>query len=152
MKKIFLLFLSSFLFYAFFTLDTRASAAIKENSKDKVVKINERLFIAQTNDIYMNAEDYLGKTISYEGIYKTVNNEDSGEILHFVIRYGPGCCAYDAEAGFEVVWDKEWPQDDDWCEVTGVLEQYKADGQPFLRLALTSLKVLKKRGMERVKM
>ena len=63
MKKIFLLFLSSFLFYAFFTLDTRVSAAIKENSRNKAIKINERLFIAQTNDIYMNAEDYLSAEI-----------------------------------------------------------------------------------------
>jgi uncharacterized membrane protein YcgQ (UPF0703/DUF1980 family) len=113
-----------------------------------LVEIKEKMFIAQSNDIYLNAEDYLGKTIKYEGIFKSIYWEAEDETYYFVIRYGPGCCGYDGEAGFEVTWDGEWPQDDDWCEAVGVLEQYEIDGLPYLRLSLTSLTVLNERGAE----
>lgn len=113
-----------------------------------VVEISERLFIAQTNDIYINTEDYLGKTIKYEGIFKTMFWPQGAKNIAYVIRYGPGCCGYDGEAGLEVVWDGEWPKEDDWCEVVGVLEEYEVDGYPYLRLALSSLTVLQQRGAE----
>jgi uncharacterized membrane protein YcgQ (UPF0703/DUF1980 family) len=113
-----------------------------------VVEISERLFIAQTNDIYINTEDYLGKTIKYEGIFKTMYWPEENETFYYVIRYGPGCCGYDGEAGFEVSWDGEWPEEDAWCEAVGVLEAYEMNGWQYLRLALSSLTVLEERGAE----
>lgn len=115
---------------------------------DDTVVISEKLFIAQTNDIYINTADYLGKTISYEGLFKATYWEGLNQNYYYVIRYGPGCCGYDGEAGFEVVWDQGWPEEDDWCMVTGVLETYTEEGQEYLRLALTSLTVLDERGAE----
>ena len=115
---------------------------------DDAVVISEKLFIAQTNDIYINTEDYLGKTIRYEGIFKTAYWEESDTTYYFVIRYGPGCCGYDGEAGFEVAWSGDWPEEDDWCEATGILELYEEDGIEFLRLQLTGLTVLETRGAE----
>lgn len=118
-----------------------------------VIEIKERLFIAQTNDIYLNGYDYLGRTIKYEGIFKEMEYLSLDITVLYVIRYGPGCCGYDGEAGFEVYWEDEtaqWPNEDDWCEVTGVLEEYERNGLRFLRLRLTSLKVLDTRGAEYV--
>ena len=113
-----------------------------------VVEISERLFIAQTNDIYINTEDYLGKTIQYEGIFKTMYWPEEEETYYYVIRYGPGCCGYDGEAGFEVTWEGEWPEEDDWCEAVGILEIYEINGLKYLRLVLSSLTVLEERGAE----
>jgi uncharacterized membrane protein YcgQ (UPF0703/DUF1980 family) len=117
---------------------------------DNLVEISEKLFIAQTNDIYINTDDYLGKTIKYEGLFKSMYWPEAGKDIHFVIRYGPGCCGYDGEAGFQVAWDGEWPKEDDWCEAVGVLELYEVKGLQYLRLALTSLTVLDERGAEYV--
>lgn len=119
--------------------------AIEKPTGD-LVEISERLFIAQTNDIYINADDYLGKTIKYEGIFKT--SEWEGQPLYYVIRYGPGCCGYDGEAGFEIVWEGPMPEEDDWTEAIGVLESYDEDGYSYLRLRLSSLTVLEVRGEE----
>ena len=113
-----------------------------------VVEISERLFIAQTNDIYINTADYLGKTIKYEGLFKTMYWPDEDETYRYVIRYGPGCCGYDGEAGFEVYWDGDWPEEDAWCEVVGVLELYEINGLKYPRLVLSSLTVLEERGAE----
>ena len=116
-----------------------------------VVQIREKMFIAQTNDIYVNKKDYLGKTIKYEGIFKTTVWETGGKEYCNVVRFGPGCCGFDAPVGFEVDWNKDYPKENDWVEAVGVLEEYRDNkGYKYLRLALTSLNVLDKRGEEKV--
>ena len=126
--------------------------ATGKKSADDVVEIKEKMFIAQTNEIYINTKDYIGKTIIYEGIFHEAGLWDNGKKYCYVIRYGPGCCPGDVSAaGFEVVWDKDYPKHNDWVKAEGVLEQYDDNGIPALRLALKSLTVLDKRGKEKVK-
>jgi len=141
------------------SISVSQSAAKKKSIQDRsnvVVEIKEKMFIAQTNDIYINKNDYLGKTIKYEGIFDTSMWRGNGKIYRFVIRLGPGCCPGDnSAAGFEVVWDgdnsgKPYPKKNDWVEAAGILHEYDDDGIPSLRLALTSLTVLSKRGKEKV--
>ena len=129
---------------------TQISLAAAVGTSGSEVVIGDKLFVAQTNDIYLNAEDYFGKTIRYEGIFKQAMWSETEDMLSYVIRYGPGCCGYDGEVGFEVVWDGTWPEEDAWCEAIGVLEVYEQDGRAYLRMALSSLKVLEQRGMEYV--
>ncbi|MDR1315945.1 MAG: metal ABC transporter permease, partial [Spirochaetales bacterium] len=64
----------------------------------EVIEIREKMFIAQTNEIYLNAEDYLGKTIRFEGVFR--HEQYEGQPYRYVFRYGPGCCGYDGNAGF----------------------------------------------------
>jgi len=125
------------------------SCARKENTD--IVEIGDKMFIAQVNDIYLNADDYLGKTIKLEGVFKQSTGE---EPYYFVIRYGPGCCGNDGLVGFEVAWDKEkakpYPADDSWVEAEGVLKYYEEQGFQLSYIDLTSLNVLAKRGAENV--
>jgi uncharacterized membrane protein YcgQ (UPF0703/DUF1980 family) len=118
----------------------------------EIIEIKEKMFIAQTNDVYLNAEDYLGKTIKLEGLFK--QDDGYGKTYSFVIRYGPGCCGYDGTAGFEVAWTNEknrkYPAVDSWVEATGVLKTYQEDSMQYLYLDLASLNVLSKRGAETV--
>jgi zinc transport system permease protein len=123
-----------------------------EGAGQSTLEIKEKMFIAQINDVYLNPEDYLGRTINLEGLFKA---EQYGEQTYcFVIRYGPGCCGNDGNAGFEVAWDNQEPAEgsypvvDDWVEATGVLRTYEEDGYPYLYLALSSLDVLDTRGEE----
>jgi uncharacterized membrane protein YcgQ (UPF0703/DUF1980 family) len=120
------------------------------------IEIKEKLFIAQTNDIYLNAEDYMGKTIKLEGLFKSVQYEGEHSSYCFVLRYGPGCCGNDGSAGFEVAWETRqeegdkapYPDIDEWVEAVGTLKTYEEDGYPYLYLALSSLNVLDERGAE----
>jgi len=132
------------------TSDTSADNTKAGEIAGDVIEIKENLFIAQTNDIYLNTEDYLGKTIKYEGLFKYFPSEDEVNTYYYVIRYGPGCCGYDSTAGFEVIWNGEYPEQDEWVEAIGVLETYEENGRPYLRLQLTSLTVLEERGVEYV--
>jgi uncharacterized membrane protein YcgQ (UPF0703/DUF1980 family) len=116
-----------------------------------IIEIREKMFLAETNEIYLNVEDYLGKTIRYEGFFDQFTNNETRKTYCVVIRNGPGCCpGVDNTVGFEVFWDKGWPNRNDWVEATGVLESYKddADGREYPRLRLSSLKRLPVRGAD----
>jgi uncharacterized membrane protein YcgQ (UPF0703/DUF1980 family) len=125
-----------------------------EVSGDNILEIKEKMFISQVNDIYLNTEDYLGKTIKLQGLFKEEQPYE-GDPYCFVLRYGPGCCGYDGNVGFEIKWDKSraqpYPKVDSWIETTGILKQYEEDGYAqYLYLDLISLNVLNKRGAETV--
>jgi uncharacterized membrane protein YcgQ (UPF0703/DUF1980 family) len=135
----------------FFTISCTKA---KENriSDDGVLVIKEKMFIAQINDVYLNFEDYLGKTIKLEGIFKSEQFYDDMDPYRFVLRYGPGCCGTDGNAGFEVKWDKDriqpYPAVESWVEATGILKIEKDGNDQYLYLDLSSLNVLSKRGAE----
>ena len=115
-----------------------------------VVEIKEKMFVAQTNEIYVNAEDYLGKTIKYEGIFSLYIDPETNIKYCSVIRYGPGCCGTDGNCGFEVIWDKEYPEENSWVAIEGILGQYEEYGNKYLRITLDSLEVKTERGNEYV--
>jgi zinc transport system permease protein len=120
------------------------------NAEGGVIEIREKLFIAQTNDVYLNPKDYLGKTLKLEGLFQQVQAGETGYC--YVLRYGPGCCGNDGNAGFEVAWDppleQPYPGENDWVEAVGTLKTYLEDGYPYLYLSLSSLRALDTRGAE----
>ncbi len=127
---------------------TENKSALKDSS---VLEITEELFLTQVNDIYTNLDDYLGRKITYQGIFQTMDYEEDGisEQILYVFRNSPGCCGNDGTAGFEVVWDGEIPPQDSWVEVEGTLVTFEdKEGNQFLQLKLDSLTVMKERGKE----
>ena len=124
------------------------------NTNKDYVEITEKMFIAQVNDVYLNAGDYMGKTIKLEGIFKTEQYYGVPEPYCFVIRYGPGCCGMDGNSGFEVKWEadqiKPYPDVESWVEAIGVLKTYEEDGFDYMYLELASLNTLSVRGAETV--
>ncbi|MCL1795255.1 MAG: hypothetical protein FWG37_00040 [Clostridia bacterium] len=118
------------------------------------VTIGEKMFISQTDDIYYNANDFLGKTIKLEGMFFDLAFYPSDPPFYTVIRNGPGCCGNDGSIGFEVRFDEKAgisaPNNNDWVEAIGILEEYEIYEQKFLRLNLIGLKVLDVRGLETV--
>ena len=112
---------------------------------------NSQVFFGKTED-YIKSKigmKFLGGLI-YEGIFDVYEIVESAEKYYSVIRYGPGCCGTDGNAGFEVKWDGKYPNQNDWVEVTGTLEEYEENGYNYLRIAIDSLTVLPVRGAETV--
>ncbi|MDO4559480.1 MAG: hypothetical protein Q4C86_00905 [bacterium] len=106
---------------------------------EKTIEIKERVFVSLINEIYLNAEDYIGKKIRLQGVFEKFTDDETKETFYSVTRQGPGCCGADLNPGFEVVWDKKYPASGLWVDATGVLEVYEKE---YLRLRLTELKTL----------
>ena len=123
---------------------------LEERMVGDIIEISEELFVAKTNDIYNHREDYLGKIVRYEGFFTSHVDQGTGTWHCFVLRNGPGCHGNDGQSGFELLLEEPWPEENDWCIVEGVLEEYEADGFYYLRLAVTSLAVTEERGAETV--
>jgi len=121
-----------------------------------IIEIQEKMFIAQINDIYLNTGDYLDKTIKLEGIFRTFNF--TGRDHYYVMRNSPGCCGNDGSVGFEVSWPdtakadnfltEGYPEPDDWVAAEGKLAYYETGGISYLYLVLSSLEIKPDRGAE----
>lgn len=118
--------------------------------EEEKIEIPEKLFAEQINHMYFYPEDYLGKTIVYEGIFDTYTLEATQEEIPYVFRYGPGCCANDANVGFEVSWDQDYPAPNAWVYIEGVLTQTNHGGISNLMLELNVMEVKETRGQENV--
>lgn len=117
-----------------------------EDSKKDIIEIKEKMFITQCNDIYLNPKEYENKLIKLEGMYDEYHNPTTNETYNFVMRYGPGCCGNDGEAGFRILYNGDLPKKDDWVEAVGKVKVIN-NGEDIV-LALESLKVLETRGKE----
>lgn len=137
------------------TADTAAENLDLDVATDFDVEIKEKLFIAQTNDVYINTDEYLGKRIKLEGMFFSYEYPPTEERIKLVIRYGPGCCGDDGNAGFEVYLDDDaiaLPEDNAWVEVIGELEWFQRENTWSIRLNVSHLEVKQERGAEMVTM
>ena len=123
----------------------------------EIFEIKEKMFFQQCNDVYINAEDYIGKTVKLEGMYMCRDfkfpNSDVMQVAHYVYRKAFICCNDDGIIGFMVLLDDcPAPRQNEWVEATGKVEIIapEKDGG-IVVLRLTSLEVLDKRGAEYVR-
>lgn len=121
------------------------------NEEEIDVDITEKMYVTYINEIYLNAEDYIGQNIRIQGMFQSYTDESTDSTYYFVYRIGPGCCGNDGDmCGFEFTWDGKIPEENDWIEVIGTLRSYEYDGWPVLVLDASSVTVQKERGEENV--
>ncbi|MCL2856943.1 MAG: hypothetical protein FWE19_04360 [Oscillospiraceae bacterium] len=113
-----------------------------------ILYIGERFFLTQINQIFMNRERYLGRTIRYEGMFYSMHWEEY--TYHFVIRNTHGCCGPDGMIGFDVALGEFDPfPDNTWVEVTGVLDEFEfSEWYNMLIINVTSIVEMPERGLE----
>jgi len=106
-------------------------------AEDYIIEITEPGFDIQIKEIQINRNDFLGRTIRYEGMFLSAFWED--ETFYFVARLEGGCCGLH---GFEVYLnDISRVDDETWVEVTGVLEEFYVEdfSSYILRLNVIAL-------------
>lgn len=110
-----------------------------EANWNDILEITDNYFIEQTNDIYYNIEDYLGKTIKIEGFISSYE-DSNGDKCYCVLRNTPGCCGNDGLAGLDIRCKSEYPKENTWVEVIGVIEKDTAFGQEIPAIQVTSIR------------
>ena len=91
----------------------------------------------------MNLEDYLGKTIKIQGLIYTYQN-NNGDICYAVVRNTPGCCGTDGLAGIDIRYDGEYPEENTWVKVEGVMGKDWALGETVPAIQVVSIEETEK--------
>lgn len=118
--------------------NSKGSAIAQQTSSGEVIEITDNYFIEQTNDVYLNLKDYLGKTIKMEGLIYTYP-DGQGNTYYAVVRNTPGCCGNDGLAGIDIKYDGEYPEVNTWVQITGIVESYKVYDKDTPVLKITSM-------------
>ena len=101
---------------------TQSSGKIRKSTEkakantNNMVEITDNFFIEQTNDLYLNLNDYIGKTIKIEGLIYSYE-DSNGDICYAVVRNTLGCCGNDGLAVLDIRYDEDYPEEDTWVEV-----------------------------------
>ena len=103
-----------------------------------ILEITDNYFIEQTNDVYYNLDDYMGKTIKIEGLIYTYNDHNK-DICYAVVRNTPGCCGNDGLAGLDIRYNGEYPEVNTWVEIIGVIGSDVVDSQTIPAIQVTSM-------------
>ncbi|MDR1066841.1 MAG: hypothetical protein LBL35_05350 [Clostridiales bacterium] len=117
-----------------------------------IVEVKEKMFVTQCQDIALNSDEYVGKTVYIEGMYDEFVAED-GTVYRAVVRNSPGCCGDDGLTGLELLCDNapECKQND-WIAVKGALTPYVyEDGFEAVVISKPDITVKTERGAEFVR-
>ena len=117
----------------------RKSSKKAEANLSNILEITDNFFIQQTNDIFFNTEDYLGKTIKIEGLIYSYKDFIKGDLCYAVIRNTPGCCGADGLAGLDIRYNEEYPKENTWVEVIGVIKKDKVGNSEIPVIEVYSL-------------
>lgn len=123
--------------------------AERVDSEGEVIHITEKMYVTYINDIFTNADEYMGKKIKLEGMFTSAYDEITGLTYYFVYRTGPGCCGNDGDmCGFEFTTTDPLPEEKDWIEVIGTLDSYEENGFTYLTLKDSKVTLKSERGQE----
>ena len=125
--------------------ELRENETVNRENKE-VVNIDEKVFLSQMTDIYMNTNDYIGRIISMEGYMHPGDTGD--EIIGAVVRNSPGCCGDDGITGLSYIWDGDVPAENEWIKVSGVLSVRVEGEQIYLVIEADEVEVMEERGLE----
>lgn len=134
----------------------------KSEDSQEIIKIMENVYVDYINDIYLDSNKYLGKTIEIEGIFTKLKDEDNKNHLYVYRLIDKIENNHDNEdsnhedeksnkvesmCGLEFDYKDNLPKENDWIKVVGTLEEQ--DGNLIIKA--DSVKIVKDRGMEKVK-
>ena len=110
-----------------------------------MIQITDNYFIEQTNDIYVNIDDYIGKTVKIEGLIYSYE-DDNGDTCYAVVRNTPGCCGSDGLAGIDIRYNEDYPDLDTWVEVIGVVGTDTMYGSEIPAIQVATMTVKEEQG------
>lgn len=124
-----------------------ASFAGSPDEKE-TVEINEKFFIQQCMNVYLNPEDFQDKLLKIEGLCEVW--DDNGETHYLVYRNTPGCCGNDGTIGFMFLYKgEEKLASKNWISVTASVNIGKNPfGQKSITLDATEVIIKEKHGAE----
>ena len=104
-------------------------------------KMNLTMIFAQSYNMILESQDYLGKTVKFEGQLFSEYNENAKTTFHAILQYDATACC---QAGFELIFKdgQEVPPDGSTVEVIGKYSYTDKFGFDYFYLECSKVKVL----------
>ena len=115
-----------FMYFLLVTVLATLLVGITACSADEDIhEITDRFFDIQMTSVLTNPEEYLGRTIRYQGEFWSSFWEPIDCYVYFVVRISDDCCAGNPVLGMSVYLNDIPPafEEGTWVEVTGVFEE-----------------------------
>ena len=103
----------------------------------EIVEITDNYFIEQTNDVYINLNDYIGKTVKMNGSFSVYEDEETGKVYFACyIADATACCSQGIEFTLsgEHVYPDDYPEVGSEIVVQGIFETYEENGYLYCQL------------------
>ncbi len=109
-----------------------------------LTKLSSVMVYSEVYNMMMEPEKYMGKTVKMRGPYYASFYEPTQQYYHFIIiEDATACC----QQGLEFVlngdyeYPKDYPQDSEEIEVTGVFSSYEELGQTYYCIVADAMSV-----------
>lgn len=83
--------------------------------------IGDENFVTDTDKLYNNLSDYIGKTLQYEGMVSEIEEGRMAIIRLYDLPHEDH--AHEIYVGLDAVSKDPWPEEKTWVRVTGVIEE-----------------------------
>lgn len=138
---------------------TEEQIALNENADQEAgtsqllsaeIAIGDDYFIENMDKIFIDLDEYEGKTLTYEGFIATVGEEEEGYAVVRNYELDHGDHSHTIHVGMDVLYDGTWPELDSWVKVTGIITRQNAGGEDYPALQVEEMIVMPERGQETV--
>ena len=108
-----------------------------------LVGMSSNMIFGEVNNMMMNPDEYMGKTVRIEGQYSPLYYDGTGKYYHYcVIADALACCSQ----GIEFIWDNnshgypsEYPKQGQNIQITGVFDKYTEEGYIYYYLDIDDI-------------
>lgn len=114
-----------------------------ENTLPSIIKNNDIIikdesFITQLDDIFINLDDYIGKTLKIQGIVKVIDDSNFSIIRLYDMAHDDH--THEVFVGIDANYSGHIPPEDTWVEASGVIDKQFKDGkeEPILKIQIIS--------------
>lgn len=83
--------------------------------------IGSENFVTDTDKLYNNLPDYIGKTLQYEGMVTQLEEGRTAIIRLYDLPHEEH--GHEIYVGLDAVYQEAWPKEKTWVRVTGVIEE-----------------------------
>lgn len=128
-----------------------ADTTVEESHNDNsAIIIQDDTFVTQMEDIFINLDDYIGKTVIFEGFVTPIDEEKTQYGITRFYEQDHEDHSHTLLVGLVCSYDGTWPAQDTWVEVTVTIEKIESeDGLTPIGM-IQELIVKEERGLDTV--
>lgn len=104
--------------------DTNEEESHNDNTP---ITIQDDTFVTQMEDIFINLDDYIGKTVTFEGFVMPLDEEEKQYGITRFYEQDHGDHSHTLLVGLVCSYDGTWPAQDTWVEVTVAIDKAESE-------------------------